>query len=204
MDASIRARRDSLRPLKSKLVALDKNYRSVSDSVRNCLETIKKKGASRLADELLAEADALAEQKNEIEIEREKLRIDIAYRENALIDEKLIANSLLRFKDMMNALPIDDRKELVQLIVKRIVVNQFDPNRDETPSRQGVFKTKIRTSWYLVNVELYATDLLAGDSGKAGISSDFNPIGSGGRARTYNLVVNSHPNPISFHLLLFA
>ena len=52
----------------------------------------------------------------------------------------------------------DEQKELVQLIVKQITVNHFDPERDKIPAKEGVFKTNIRTSWYLVNVDLFATD----------------------------------------------
>jgi hypothetical protein len=43
-------------------------------------------------------------------------------------------------------------------LVKQITVNHFDPEKDDVPAKEGVFKTNIRTSWYLVNVDLFATD----------------------------------------------
>ena len=73
-------------------------------------------------------------------------------------DEKLIADSLLRFETVMKAMSSDEQKELVQLIVKQITVNHFDPEKNDVPAKEGVFKTNIRTSWYLVNVDLFATD----------------------------------------------
>jgi hypothetical protein len=108
-------------------------------------------------------------------------------------DEKFIADSLLQFESVMKAVPPDEQKELVQILVKQITVNHLDPERGQVPAKEGVFKTKIRTSWYLVNVELFATDLLAKVWKEGKISSDFSQIGSAGRARTCNLVVNSHP-----------
>ena len=72
----------------------------------------------------------------------------------------------------------------MQLLVKQITVNHLGPKRDDVPAKEGVFKTKIRTSWYLVNVELFATDLLARVSKEGRISSDFSQIGSPGMAQT--------------------
>lgn len=107
------------------------------------LEAAKKKGAGHISEAFIAEADALAARKHELDIERQKLRIDLQYREQVVTDEKVIADSLLRFETVMKAMSSDEQKELVQLIVKQITVNHFDPERDKIPAKEGVFKTKI-------------------------------------------------------------
>jgi hypothetical protein len=88
-------------------------------------------------------------------------------------------------------LPSAEQKDLVHFIIRQISVKHFDPSTDPTPRETGVFATKIRTKWYLVNLSLYASDLFT-DRYKSGeISSDFKKIGSRGRARTCNPPVNS-------------
>ena len=91
----------------------------------------------------------------------------------------------------MKNLPPDDQKELVQLIVREISVKQFDPEKDPAPREKGVFNARIRTKWYLVNISLFATDLIPEGCEIGEISSDLKRIGSRGRARTYNFAVNS-------------
>lgn len=46
-------------------------------------------------------------------------------------------------------------------------------------------------NWYLVNISLYASDLIARVSQEGKISSYFEGIGSAGRTRTYNPRINS-------------
>ena len=87
----------------------------------------------------------------------------------------------------------DEQKEMIRLLVKEIIVYHFDPEKDSIACQPGVFKARIRTKWYRVNITLYAMDLLSRVSEDGKISSDFSKIGSGDRARTCNLVINSHP-----------
>lgn len=181
--ASNRAKLSSLRPLKAKLAALEKECKNLAEQIQSCVETVKKKGAENISQAFIAEADALAARKRDLDIERERLRIDVEYRERVVADEKFIADSLLQFESIMEAVPPEEQKELVQTLVKQITVNHLDPKRDEVPAKEGVFKTKIRTSWYVVNVELFATDLLAKVWKKGQVSSDFSQIGSAGSAQ---------------------
>jgi site-specific DNA recombinase len=158
IEASNRAKIAAVRPIKAKLARMDKEFLDVSSDVQSCVEAAKKKGAGHISEAFIAEAERLATRKHELDIERQKLRIDLQYRERVVTDEKVIADSLLRFESVMKAMSPDEQKEFVQLLVKQIVVNHFDPERDQIPAKEGVFKTNIRTSWYLVNVDLFATD----------------------------------------------
>jgi hypothetical protein len=45
----------------------------------------------------------------------------------------------------MNALEGDEQKELVRLMVKEVVVNRFDPEKEKLPAGKTVFPIKIRT-----------------------------------------------------------
>ncbi len=61
-------------------------YKSFSLNAR--MEAAKKKGAKKLSDDFIAEAEKLAEQKHEVEFEKERLKIDIEYKERVVTDEK--------------------------------------------------------------------------------------------------------------------
>jgi hypothetical protein len=102
-----------------------------------------------------------------------------------------IADALKQFGTVVKSLPEADQKELVQLIIKEVSVKHFDPETDPTPKENGVFKTKIRTKWYLVNISLFASDLFKAGLKTGEISSDLKPIGSRGRTRTFNHTINS-------------
>jgi hypothetical protein len=104
---------------------------------------------------------------------------------------RLIADALLRFEKVMRSLPPEDQKELIQLLVREISVKHFDPAKDSVPREKGVFNTKIRTKWYLVNITLFASDLIPETYKDGEMSSDSDRIGSRGRARTCNPPVNS-------------
>jgi hypothetical protein len=103
----------------------------------------------------------------------------------------VIADGLLSFEKVMKGLPAEDQKDLARLLVREISVKHFDPKTDQEPKEKGVFNTKIRTKWYLVNISLFANDLIP-DGYKIGeISLDLKRNGSRGRARTCNPPVNS-------------
>lgn len=159
--------------------------------MKNCVEAVKKKGANSITDDFMAEADRLSVEKRSIELEKGKVQIEINYRENVVADKQRIADALLRFETVVKNLPADDQKDLVQLIVREISVKHFDPSTDAAPKQPGVFKTPIRTKWFLVNMSLFASDLIPDGYGSGEISSDLKRIGSRGRTRTYNHTVNS-------------
>ena len=157
-----------IKPLKAKLHELDRQYDELSKAVKNFMDTARRDGAKRIADEMVLEADKLAEEKRQVELEREKTKIDIQYKEKVVTDATIIAESLIQFEKGFKFLPPADQKEVIRILVKEITVNHFDPEKDRLPSEPGAFKAEIRTKWYLVNMTLYATDLFAGVSPKEG------------------------------------
>ncbi len=160
--AADEAKKKGVKPLKTKLAELDRQFDKLSVAVKNFMDTAKKEGAKRISDEMIREAEQLAEAKRQVELEREKVKIDIQYREKVVTDARVIADSLLQFGKVFRALPPEDQKELIRLLVKEVTVNHFDPEKDQMSAEPGVFKARIRTKWYLVNIMLYATDLFTG------------------------------------------
>lgn len=191
LKASNEEKTKSLRPLRSKLAEMDKRIRHLSCEIQNCVDTAKSKGAKHIGDELLAEGDKLSEEKRGLESARERLKVDINYRESVVADEKVLAGALVQFEKVITKLDPEEQKELVRLIIREISVKQFDPAKESLPAGKGIFSTEIRTKWYLVKISLFASDLFpeTWESGK--ISSDLKQNGSRGRARTYNITVNS-------------
>jgi len=169
--------------MRSQLAALEKRYRELSEAVSNCVEAAKRRGARNITEDFMAEAERLAEEKHTVALESEKLRIDIDYRESVVADERAIADALLRFETVVDSLPPEEQKELLRLIIREITVKHFDPEKDQAPVQEGVFKTKIRTKWYLVNMSLYASGLTSRVAQKGKTSSYFDEIGSAGRTR---------------------
>lgn len=195
IDAAVRASNEektkAIRPLRTKLAELQRRHRELSEAVRNCIETVKRKDAKNITDDFMAEAERLSAEKRDVELERTKLNIEVNYRERVVADKQVIADALLRFEKVMQSLPADDQKELIHLVVREISVKHFDPEMDQAPREEGMFSTQIRTKWYLVNISFFASDLIPECYKNGEISSDLKRIGSRGRTRTYNHTVNS-------------
>lgn len=161
----------AIKPLKATLAKLDKRHAELTEAMNRCIETAKLKGTKNLSDAFIQEGERLATERRDIEMEREKLKIDILYKEKVVTDARLIADTMKVFPSAIAKLPEEDQKELVRLLVREITVNHFDPDKDKMPTGTGVFKAKLRTRWLVVNISLYATDLFAGISGEGVKSS---------------------------------
>lgn len=190
----------SVRPLKSKLATLQKKHKTLAESVRTCIESAKSKGAEKIGEEFIAEAEKLAAEKGEIEHQINRLKAEIEQKERGVASEQIVADSLLRFNELRKHMPPEDQKELVRMFIHEIVVNAVDQaEKEEKPSKsvnqleaawtgeklkRAIFETKIRTKWYQVNLGLYGSALFSGVLNKAMRSSDFSQIGSCGWIRT--------------------
>ncbi len=190
--ASNSQKQKSLRPLKKKLAELNKRHGEISSQLRHYLE-LAGKGDRHFSFEIRAEAEKLAADKHSIEIERDKVRIDIDYKERVVTDHEIIASRLSHFKDTFDALPYEDQKEALRLILKGICIKKFDPENDRLPSGKPCTTLKIRTSLYLVQLEFIASDLMPTLSRIGGESSSFVPSGGEGGIRTLGTVSGTLP-----------
>ena len=143
-------------------------------------------GSKAITDDFMDNADRLTAERQELELKKTKLTTEINFRENAVADKEVIAKALLRFEEVIKQLEPAEQKELVQLIVKEISVKHFDPSADPKPQEKGIFDVRIRTKYYLVNISIFASDLIPETWEFSGKSSDLKRIGSKGRARTPN------------------
>ena len=75
--------------------------------------------------------------------------MEINFRERVVVDEKIISESLLKFHEVMEELEFEERKELLDLLVKEIEASRIDPEKHELPKNPGIYDLKIRTSLYL-------------------------------------------------------
>ena len=178
----------SLRPLKKKLAELNKRHGEISAQLRRYLE-LAGKGDRHFSFEIRAEAEKLAADKHAVEIERDKVRIEIDYKERVVTDHQVIAERLRHFKDTFDALPYEDQKEALRLILKSICIKKFDPENDRLPSGKPFTTLQIRTSLYLVQLEFIANDLIPTTYKGGGESSTFVPYGRDDWIRTSDLCV---------------
>ena len=90
-----------------------------------------------------------------LETQKEKLELEIERCKQDMVDAETIKKTLLAFDKIISALPIEDQKELLQLLIKEIRVFSFDPGKEKAPRENGAFVTKIRTKWYKIRLNLY-------------------------------------------------
>jgi DNA-binding XRE family transcriptional regulator len=110
----------------------------------------------------------------------EKLQIDIDRLKNKSVDFDIIRKALEHFDQVIDSLPLDDQKELIQLLVREIKVYPFAPEK-ESKLNKGWFATKIRTNWYKVNVSIY--EIPPQELNLSGESSETKKFGSPSRNR---------------------
>jgi hypothetical protein len=111
------------------LTQFQRRHTELSEEFQRYLKLARKTDSEHFGQEMLAATENLAKQKQELEQEIEKVKIDIAYRERVVTDEKVIANALLTFEQTVKVLPFDDQGELLHLLLRQIRVNCLDPDR---------------------------------------------------------------------------
>ena len=80
----------------------------------------------------------------------------------------------LKFERLVNLMPAADQKELMQLLLNKVEVRPFDPERDGLPDgSSGAFATKVRSKWYRVSVSLQQLPGLGLGKRHSGGSSDY-------------------------------
>jgi len=98
---------------------------------------------------LLSEREALQSQKEKIQLDMERCKQDT-------LEAKIITKTLQNFDKVVSALPLEDQKDLFQLLIKEIRVWSFDPKKEKAPPKiRGAFTTKIRTKWYKIKLDIY-------------------------------------------------
>lgn len=117
---------------------------------------------------LMAEADSLGKRKSDLQVERQKLQMEIDYRHSLVVDENIICENLTEFTSLFDKLTFEERTELISLLFKEIRVSRFDPEKDELPCDPEAFVTKMRTAWYRVDLRMFSKSFNVKDMLKIG------------------------------------
>ncbi len=182
----------TIKPLKKKAAKLEKDYRGISDDLRSCIQLAKKQGADRIGDAFMEEAEELARRKEKLEIEREIVQMDIKRKENLVVQEEQVTASLSEFQKLFGALRFEEQEELVRLLIREIRVSRFNPETEKEETDPGVFRVKMRTSWYRVSFQFFLKPLFHRVSGHNGTGAHLEKDGGQGGIRTHGTVSGTH------------
>ncbi len=162
----------------------------LTTGIRRIIEIMKE--TDLLAPDVRAEYKQLIQEKERLSTAVEKLQMDIDRRQKKVLDVEVIRCSLVDFERLVNLLPVQDQKELFQLLLKEVKVHPFDPARDSPPDgTAGALATKVRSKWYRVEITLHQLPGVGLGERFRGGSSDKRGSGSPTWIRTTNTAVNS-------------
>ncbi len=113
------------------------------------------KSKDMVGNEITEEYKKLLHLKASLQTDIEKLTIDIERCKQDVLDAEMIKKTLLAFDKVVNSLPIEDQKDLFNLLIKEITVWGFDPDKEKAPKELGAFSAKIRTKWLRIKLSLY-------------------------------------------------
>ena len=82
----------------------------------------KRPEMKNLSSEFMAEADSLGKRKSDLQVERQKLQMEIDYRHSLVVDETLICKNLTEFTGLFDELTFEEQAEFVSLLFKEIRV----------------------------------------------------------------------------------
>ena len=169
---------EDLQRLERKVHRLEKRVRDLTGQIRKFVEFLKT--ADALSEEVRAEHQALVADRGKAKVQLEMAQVELAIRQREHLDIETIRGSLRMFDQVIDCLPLEDQKELMQLVIKEIRVNLARPKKNEAPSEEGAFICKLRTRLVEVNISLYEIPSLpvTYDDGeqKFVIQSDWLPV----------------------------
>lgn len=161
VDAANREAAESVAELEATLARHRDELGPLTAGIRRLIEVMKQEDL--LAEDIKEEYRRLVREKEQLQTRCEKLELDLERRRKRVLDADLIRRGLQDFERLVVLLPLEDQKELFQLLVREVVVWPFEPEREapqepaEATKRAGAraFTTKIRTRWYRVRITLY-------------------------------------------------
>jgi site-specific DNA recombinase len=179
-----------LAPLLKKQKQHQKQINELSRQIKNLVEGMKRGIISR---DVQQEHSKLVEERDKLQLTKDKIDVEVEMKQNRLLNLDIIQRGLQNFDRVIDILPLEDQKELMQLLIKEITVYPFDPSKDKLSECHslGVFKTKIRTKWFKVKMKLYAIPEISMGCNNSPDSSDSKKFGSPARTRTSDLVVTN-------------
>ncbi len=142
-----------IKPLQGELVQAEQQLGETTAQINRLVRIMKSK--DMVGGDITEEYKKLLKEKGLIETRQEKLLLDVERCKQDIVDAETVKKTLLAFDKIANSLPMEDQKELFQLLIKEIMVWSFDPAKEKAPTERGAFITKIRTKWYRIKLTLY-------------------------------------------------
>jgi hypothetical protein len=122
-------------------------------AIHRLIEVMKREDL--LGEDIKEEYKRLIRQKEQLQARCVKLEFDIERRRKRVLDADLIRRSLEDFARLVELLPLEDQKELFQLLLHEVAVEPLDPVAEAAPCDADALTTRIRTRWYRVRISLY-------------------------------------------------
>ncbi|MBP9854148.1 MAG: recombinase family protein [Candidatus Omnitrophica bacterium] len=113
------------------------------------------KSQDLIGNEITDEYKKLLYEKSSLQNQIEKLTIDIERCKQDVLDAEMIKKTILAFDKVINALPIEDQKDIFNLLIRDITVWGFEPEKEKAPKELGAFTAKIRTKWLKIKLSLF-------------------------------------------------
>ena len=133
---------------------MNKKIESISQEMKKLSRVIRK--SKQVAPEFHEEVNKLSEEKKQLITKRDKISVDLSMAASGQIETETIRQRLRHFSEVVGHLSMEEKKELLQLLIKEIVVSPVNPQKGKAPSEDGAFDCKIRTSWFRVETKLFA------------------------------------------------
>jgi site-specific DNA recombinase len=164
LSAAQAEKKKSVRPLKTRLAELGKEIKKLEAEMRNCMETAKAGGAGHFSRALLEESEALSRKRDTARQDYLRLRSDIRSREMTVADEKHVAAALANFSVLYKNMRVEERSELMGLLIRKVSVSRFNPEKHDFPNDMSALLSQPSTEWYRLNFNFHITSMFEAGS----------------------------------------
>ena len=165
--AAQESKQKSIRPMKSELSGLNRKLQQLDGEIRNCIATAKASGIGHFTKALMEESEKLAKERDKTLQAHDRLKLEIRARESAVADQQHVAQALGNFSRLYEVMSFEERRELMDLLIKRVSVARFNPERDNFPSDRSVFQNQPSTEWYRLDFDFHIKSMFAAGNSAA-------------------------------------
>ncbi len=141
-----------IKRLENQQKQIRKEIERVTTDIKNLIETIKKGGSPT---EMAKEANRLEAEREKWKLELEKVQVESNMKKVKQFDGEMIKSNLTRFAQVVDKVSLEEKKDLMQLLIRNIRVSPLDITNAKAPTEKGAFDCKIRTSWYRVLINVF-------------------------------------------------
>ena len=125
VDAANREAAQSVTELEATLARHRDELGRLTASIRRLIEVMKQEDL--LAEDIKEEYRRLVREKERLQAQCEKLELDLERRRKRVLDADLIRRALQDFERLVGLLPLEDQKELFQLLLREVEVAPCEP-----------------------------------------------------------------------------